>query len=192
MVVNTAVPIVCHLSGAAGSLQIVICRVFREFGELPANKLDNQINQNICFNSIYLPAAAQPHQQHSMPSLRSSCLTAVLVVTVTTCCCAALANAAAYTCDEHELCSSSVPVPAACTASIRQRIGWGVSTAAYQIEGGWNEGGRAPSVWDVWSQEPGRVYESQNGNVRLVWLPSSLPCSCPTVTQEAEHVRQTD
>lgn len=36
---------------------------------------------------------------------------------------------------------------------------------ALQIEGGWDEGGRTPSVWDKWSQQPGRVYQDQNGNV---------------------------
>lgn len=26
---------------------------------------------------------------------------------------------------------------------------WGAATAAAQVEGGWNEGGRTPSIWDV-------------------------------------------
>ena len=40
-----------------------------------------------------------------------------------------------------------------------------------QIEGGWDEGGRTPSVWDKWSQEPGRVYHNQNGNVSCKRVP---------------------
>ncbi|MCF3652258.1 GH1 family beta-glucosidase [Synoicihabitans lomoniglobus] len=42
---------------------------------------------------------------------------------------------------------------------------WGAAAAAYQIEGAWNEDGRGPSVWDVFSQTPGRVFENHNGNV---------------------------
>lgn len=42
---------------------------------------------------------------------------------------------------------------------------WGTAAAAYQIEGAWNEGGRAPSVWDTFSQTPGKIFENHNGNV---------------------------
>ena len=45
-----------------------------------------------------------------------------------------------------------------------QNFTWGTAAAAYQIEGAWNEGGRGPSVWDTFSQTPGKVFENHNGN----------------------------
>ena len=42
---------------------------------------------------------------------------------------------------------------------------WGVSTAAYQIEGAANEDGRGPSIWDVYCQRKGRIANGDTGDV---------------------------
>jgi beta-glucosidase len=42
---------------------------------------------------------------------------------------------------------------------------WGCATAAYQIEGGAKEGGRGPSVWDVFSHTPGKTHDGDTGDV---------------------------
>ncbi len=42
---------------------------------------------------------------------------------------------------------------------------WGAGTAAYQIEGGWNETGRTPSIWDTFSHTPGRTFNGDTGDV---------------------------
>jgi len=41
----------------------------------------------------------------------------------------------------------------------------GVATAAYQIEGAVNEGGRGPSIWDTFCRTPGRVAGGDNGDI---------------------------
>ncbi len=41
---------------------------------------------------------------------------------------------------------------------------WGVSTSSYQIEGAWLEGGKGPSIWDVFSHTPGKVDKNDNGD----------------------------
>ena len=42
---------------------------------------------------------------------------------------------------------------------------WGVATAAYQIEGATAEGGRGPSIWDVFSHTPGRTVHGDTGDM---------------------------
>jgi beta-glucosidase len=48
---------------------------------------------------------------------------------------------------------------------VRDGFVWGVSTAAYQIEGAVAEDGRGPSVWDTFVHEPGRVATGETGDV---------------------------
>ncbi|WP_149739359.1 GH1 family beta-glucosidase [Rhizobium sp. RU20A] len=42
---------------------------------------------------------------------------------------------------------------------------FGVATAAFQIEGAAKADGRKPSIWDAFSNMPGRVFERHNGDV---------------------------
>ena len=42
---------------------------------------------------------------------------------------------------------------------------WGSATAAYQIEGAVDEGGRGPSIWDTFSRTPGKVLGGDTGDV---------------------------
>ncbi len=42
---------------------------------------------------------------------------------------------------------------------------WGAATAAYQIEGAWAEDGKGPSVWDLMSHQPGRIWSGHNGDI---------------------------
>eukprot|EP00667_Euglena_gracilis_P007140 EG_transcript_7211 len=42
---------------------------------------------------------------------------------------------------------------------------WGVATAAYQVEGGWLEGGKSLSIWDVLAHTPGRINNSDTGDL---------------------------
>lgn len=42
---------------------------------------------------------------------------------------------------------------------------FGVSTSAYQIEGAVAEGGRSPSIWDIFSRTPGNIHGEDTGDV---------------------------
>ncbi len=49
--------------------------------------------------------------------------------------------------------------------SFRKDFVWGTATSSYQIEGAWDEDGKGLNIWDVFSHEPEKVYENQNGDV---------------------------
>jgi beta-glucosidase len=44
---------------------------------------------------------------------------------------------------------------------------WGGATAAYQIEGAPEVGGRGPSIWDTFSHTPGRTMDGDTGDVAI-------------------------
>ena len=46
-----------------------------------------------------------------------------------------------------------------------ENFSWGVSSSAYQIEGGWNADGKGVSIWDEFTQNSSKIPESANGNI---------------------------
>lgn len=48
--------------------------------------------------------------------------------------------------------------------SFKKDMLWGAATAAYQIEGGFEEDGKGKSVWDVFCERKGAVKNGDTGN----------------------------
>lgn len=44
---------------------------------------------------------------------------------------------------------------------------WGSATASYQVEGAFDEDGRKPSIWDVFSKTPGKTVDGATGDVSV-------------------------
>ncbi len=42
---------------------------------------------------------------------------------------------------------------------------WGISTAAYQVEGAHDADGKGPSIWDAFTNKKNKIYGNQNGNI---------------------------
>jgi beta-glucosidase len=42
---------------------------------------------------------------------------------------------------------------------------WGAATAAYQIEGAWNEDGKGESIWDHFTHQPHRILNADTGDI---------------------------
>lgn len=44
---------------------------------------------------------------------------------------------------------------------------WGSASAAYQVEGAWNDGGKGESIWDIYTKIPGATFKGTNGDIAV-------------------------
>ena len=50
-------------------------------------------------------------------------------------------------------------------ADFGKDFSWGVSTAAYQIEGAYQKNGKGLSIWDLFTQKKGKIVNNENANI---------------------------
>jgi beta-glucosidase len=61
--------------------------------------------------------------------------------------------------------AAALPVADIAAAQFPKDFFWGVATAAYQVEGAWNEDGKGESIWDRFSHTRGKVKGAATGDV---------------------------
>ena len=44
---------------------------------------------------------------------------------------------------------------------------WGSASAAYQVEGGWDQDGKGKSIWDIYTKKEGTTYKNTNGDIAV-------------------------
>lgn len=44
---------------------------------------------------------------------------------------------------------------------------WGAASAAYQVEGAWNEDGKGLSIWDTFVRIPSKTFKGTTGDVAV-------------------------
>lgn len=49
--------------------------------------------------------------------------------------------------------------------SFKEQFLWGASSAAYQIEGGFDADGKGPGIWDALGHKPGRIARGESGDI---------------------------
>src|SRR5688500_10076604 len=50
-------------------------------------------------------------------------------------------------------------------ADFGDNFAWGISSAAFQIEGAWNQGGKGLSIWDEFSHKKGRIRNGDTADI---------------------------
>ncbi|MCF6157076.1 MAG: beta-glucosidase [wastewater metagenome] len=63
--------------------------------------------------------------------------------------------------------STATPLQSSFARQFPKGFYWGTATAAYQIEGAWNEDGKGPSIWDTYAHTPGKIKNGDTGDVAV-------------------------